>query len=213
MAPNFRRVPPRRPNFSKLSNDLSSRTKEVTRALPSSKGGETPKQLKTYSTEVYSYFTVPSVGSNLLYSAENWIRLKLELETAGPVAVGTSAEIGPVLSGHGRLLNTNEQYEVVLSKGTRFYIVSETVNRVSVTIEPIPWLEQIDGDLIASAGGVAAAINLCAQQIVQAVASLQNAAVPTSSSGNDAGSLPPLPPNRGLLPRLTQPFRPSKMRP
>jgi len=218
MAPNLRaqqRVPrgvPRRA-FSRISRDLASRAKEISRALPSSKGGETPKQLQTYRTEVYSYFTVPSTGSMLLYSAENWVRIKLELETAGPVAVGTSAEIGPVLSGHGRLLNTNEEYEVTLSKGARFYVVSETVNRISVTIEPIPWLEQIDTDMVAVNDGIIDAINAMATQIVNAISGLQGAATPTSSTGNDMDSLPPCPPSRGMIPRLTPLTRPPKMRP
>ncbi len=135
------------PTFiQRVAQTVGARNKEKSRALPDSKGGETPKQLQTYRTEVFSYFTQPSLESALLYSAENWVVLKLFLETAGPVAVGTAASIVPVLSGHGILLDTDEEYVVTLSKGTRFYIASETINRVSVTIEPIPWLEQIDKD-------------------------------------------------------------------
>lgn len=141
-------------------------SKELARALPDSKGGEESKQLLTYRTEAYSYFVQP--GSNaLLYSAENWVRIKLVLNTAGPVAVGSRAQLNPTLSGKGILLVTGQTYEIALAKGTRIYITSDAIERVSVTIEPIPWLEQIDSDT----KGIVAAVKAAAERIANAVSS------------------------------------------
>lgn len=130
---------------------LAQQSKEIARAIPNAKGGEQPR-LQTYRTEIYSYFTKPTTDAVLLYSAENWVRVKLELKTAGPVAVGTAQQIAPVLSGKGILLGTNESYEANLARGTRLFIISSSINRVSVTIEPVPWLEQIDEDIRRASG-------------------------------------------------------------
>lgn len=191
-------------NFiQQVAQTMRSRTKEISRALPSSKGNETQRQLQTYRTDISSYFTTPSKEAFLLYSAENWVVAKLTLETAGPVAIGTNQEIAPVLSGHGRLLDTGVEYEITLSRGTRLYIVSESINRVAVTIEPIPWLEQIDTDNVRGQEGVVQALQNVGSAIVGAVNALAGAFVATSSSGKSAAELPPCPPNRNLIPRLT----------
>ncbi len=95
-------------------------------------------------TEIYTYFTRPADGSKNFYSAPGWVRMGLQLETAGPVAVSTRQEVLPVLSGKGVLLPPDgEPIEFILPKGDRVFIASESVNRVKVIIEPIPWLEQI----------------------------------------------------------------------
>lgn len=102
-------------------------------------GVQTEIQAKS---SIFTYFTVP--GPTLeLFAAPKWITVKLLLETAGPVAVSTKQQIGPTLSGKGQLLPTGQQLEFTLYKGDRLYIVCEAVNRVAVTIESIPWLEQI----------------------------------------------------------------------
>ena len=103
---------------------------------------ENPKE-KYHHTEVYTRFTTTDGVTQLLYSAETWVRLRILLETAGPVAVGTRQEIAPVLSGKGRLLPTGREVELILPKGDRFFIVSESVNRVSWSVEAIPWLQTI----------------------------------------------------------------------
>lgn len=202
------------PLLGQRLRQLAADSKEAARALPDSKGGETPKYLQTYRTEVYTYFTQPSGESELLYSAENWVRIKLTLETAGPVSVGTSAQIAPVLSGKGRLLDTSQEFETYIAKGTRFYITSETVNRVSVTIEPVPWFEQISGEIIASARVVAAAVAAAAASIVAAVTALRTPSAPAvSSTGKTAAEQPvPSPQPRRMIPRLTRFVPPKKMR-
>lgn len=207
MAPLNRRPPPRVAGLARaaLSSAVARApaallSKELQRALPDSKGGEVPKQLQTYRTDAYTYFTEVG-GTRQLYSAENWVRIKLMLQTAGPVAVGTSASLTPVLSGRGIILSPNVPFETYLPKGARFYISAGSVNRVNVTIEPVPWLEQLSGEIAhvgAAVGGAAAAI-------VQGLASVLRAGAspkPTSSAGNTPDDLPCPPPSRGLLPRL-----------
>jgi hypothetical protein len=95
-------------------------------------------------TDIYTYFTQPTGVSELLYSAETWVRLELALETAGPVAIGTRESVVPVLSGKGVLLSpAGEPLEFIMPKGNRLFIAAEAVNRVKVIVEPIPWLEQL----------------------------------------------------------------------
>lgn len=105
-------------------------------ALPTVKATST-------KTRINTYFSVPG-ETKLLYSAEGWIRIRLTLEDAGPVAVGTDQNLLPVLSGRGRLLPTNEEFHFTLSKGDRVYIAAEAINRVAFTVEPIPYLESIE---------------------------------------------------------------------
>lgn len=97
-------------------------------------------------TDIFTYFTVPAITnrSELLYSAEEWVRIELVLETAGPVAVSTRQSVTPVLSGKGVLLEPDgEPLKFIMPRGDRLFIAAESVNRVKVIIEPIPWLEQI----------------------------------------------------------------------
>ena len=96
-------------------------------------------------TEIYTYFTIPDGRTKLLYSAENWVRIELQLETAGPVAVSTRQDVSPVLSGKGILLppTLDLSIDFVLPKGDRVFIVAEAVNRVKFIVEPIAWQEQI----------------------------------------------------------------------
>ena len=208
-----------------VSRTLASTSKEAARALPDSKGGETAKQLQTYRTEIYTYFTVPDGDTQLLYSAENWVRIKLTLETAGPVAVGQSATLNPVLSGRGRLLDTDVEFEAYLPKGTRLFVVSESVNRISVTIEPVPWLEQLANQQESTTAQIVGAIHSVGAAIVAAIGALKPASPVsmkevTSPTGQTAAQqgLKPLPTR---LPtqvptfsraRLTPFRRPGKMR-
>ena len=102
-------------------------------------------------TQIYTYFTVPDGQTKLLYSAEQWTRIRIELEDAGPVAIGTAQELGNVLQGVGILLETNELLEFDLPRGDRLYIVAGTLNRVKFIAQPIPWQEQILKSTIAVA--------------------------------------------------------------
>ncbi len=94
-------------------------------------------------TQIETYFTNRIGTSQLLYSAEDWVRITLRLQTAGPVAVSTRQEIVPVLSGLGILLPVDDFITFVLPRGDRLFIAAEATNRVAVQIEPIPWLAQI----------------------------------------------------------------------
>lgn len=111
--------------------------------------------MKTNSTDIYTYFTKPNGKSELLYSAEGWMRMELTLETAGPVAFSTREAVIPVLSGKGVLLDPDgEPKKFTLSKGDRIFIGAESVNRVTVVIEPVPFLEQITLLIESGFGGL-----------------------------------------------------------
>lgn len=199
---------PNRSLVTRVAALMGGRQKDLQRALPSSKGGEPQGQLQTSRTEIYSYFTQPSRQSQLLFSAENWVKIRLVLETAGPVAVGTSAEITPVLSGHGILLDTDEPFEVILSRSNRMYIAAETVNRVAVTIEPIPWLEQINADNRNGYQAIAGTFVNVGNSIIAAINGLAGLIVPTSSSGKTIDDMACPPPPQRVLPRALTLGRP-----
>ena len=186
---------------------LAQRSKEAARALPSSKGGETPLQLETYRLQIQTYFTQASATTELMYSAENWVELELKLETAGPVSVGTDANLAPVNSGRGQLLDTNSPLVIQMPKGTRLYVTSQTVNRINLTIKPIPWLEQIDVDNNRNQIAIKAAIGQIGSDIVDAIGSLATAV--TAAMGTTAAP-PPYdvpdcpPPSGGMVPRVNR---------
>ncbi len=94
--------------------------------------------LSTYITKVGSTDQIYD-GSRL------WAKITLTLETAGPVAIGTRANLLPVLGGNGVLLDTNEPITVTISKGDKLYIAANAVSRVKIQIEAFPWLEQLAG--------------------------------------------------------------------
>lgn len=96
----------------------------------------------TGRTEISTYFTKAG-GDFLLYEADNWVYLNLVLLDAGPVSVGNREQISPVLSGKGGPLIQGETYRFPVRKGGRVYITSNTVNRVRVTIEPVPLADQV----------------------------------------------------------------------
>lgn len=107
--------------------------------------GLTEQRMRTLQsdahTDTYTLFT--QIGGNrLLYSAEEWVVIRLRLETAGPVAVSTREQVAPVLGGQGILLSP-EEVEFTLPKGDRLFYTAAAVNRVRVIIEPVPWLERI----------------------------------------------------------------------
>ena len=104
-----------------------------------------------HRTQMYTYVTVPDGRTKLLYSSEQWSRVRLILENTGPVDVGTSQDLGAILSGVGITLETDTEIEFDLPRGDRLYIASATVNRVKFIVQPIPWLEQITRALTAVA--------------------------------------------------------------
>ena len=93
-------------------------------------------------TEISTRFT-KETGSTLLYQAESWVVVRLMLETAGPVAVGTRDDVAPPLSGKGILLPIDVEIAFPMQKGGRIFLAATAVNRVRFIVEPIPWYEQI----------------------------------------------------------------------
>lgn len=138
------------------------------------------------NTDIYTYFTIPDGESKLLYSAEGWVRIQLTLETAGPVSFSTRESVTPVLSGKGILLAADgEPSKFDVPKGGRIFIAAESINRVKVYIQPIPFLEQILFQIEEGLGGVkgllGAAFRGRKSQVVQASEPLK--AAPGSSIG------------------------------
>jgi hypothetical protein len=140
------------PDFAKAAEALSL-PGEAGRAIPGVKQvqqarkqaavqGEPQVPHNTDRLEVSTYTTRTS-GTYLLYEAERWVRLRLTLETAGPVDVGTRDNIEPVLSGKGLSLPTNVELQFSMSKGDKLYVAATSINRIRVIVEPIPWGEQI----------------------------------------------------------------------
>lgn len=176
--------------------------------VPDAKGGEM-RTLQNYRTEIYSYFTV--VGEQqIMYSAENWVRMKLTLETAGPVSIGTSSQIAPVFSGKGRLLDTGVEYEVYLSRGARLYVVSESVNRLSVTIEPIPWMEQLSAEIVSVASVVSSTVQRVGDAIVNAIGQASGKTVTPAPERME--DLPTVRLPKAMASRLTPVIAPRKTR-
>lgn len=140
-------------------------------------------------TRINTWFTAVEPSGKLWYSAEQWVRLRLTLETAGPVAVSAQQNLGPVLSGKGRLLPTGQEVEIVMGKGNRLYYASSGVNRVAVVVEPIPWLERIAGEITSAAGGIVSGMAAVLDRI-------------RSGGSSEPPKPPPCPPPRNIrLPR------------
>lgn len=117
-------------------------------------------------TKITTYFVTDFSKSNLMYSAESWVQVRLLLETAGPVAVSTDEEILPVLSGKGRLLPTGDEIRFFLPPGNRLFIAANSIQRVAVTVEPLPFLYEILGTtergvsaIVGSIRGLAGALS------------------------------------------------------
>lgn len=108
-------------------------------------------------TQIKTYFT-NRLRTQLLYTAEDWVRITMRLETAGPVSVGTDQDLGPVLGGSGRLLPVGDDITFTLPRGDMLYIIAAAANRVSYQVEPIPWLQQILMAMDQGFGATVAAI-------------------------------------------------------
>lgn len=108
-------------------------------------GGEIKTSISTYLTNVGT--------TDILYNGDRqWAALTVTLQTAGPVAVSNLNNIAPVLSGKGQLLQTGVPTRFIIAKGTRLYVLSSSVNRLALVVEPIPWLEMITALLGKTAG-------------------------------------------------------------
>jgi hypothetical protein len=140
-------------------------------------------------TEIYTIFTKANGVTELIYSTEIWIKIKFLLETAGPVAVGTRQELSPVLSGKGVLLATGVELEWVLPKGDRMYWISESINRVKFSTEPISY-----GDDILTAIG---SVRDATKSVVSAVLSTAGRIVSKRPEEIYCPPAPQLPPKFG----------------
>jgi hypothetical protein len=100
------------------------------------------------TTEIYTFFARPTTDGQLpvIYNGDRqYAQVYLTLETAGPVAVSTKQQILPVLSGKGQLLETGVPLLFSLAKGNRLWVATTSINRIKVTVQPLPWLEQFAG--------------------------------------------------------------------
>lgn len=112
-------------------------------------------------TQIYTYLTrIPADGgTDIIYNGDRlWATVTLTLETSGPVAIGQQQNLLPVLGGQGVQLTTDRDYKVIIAKGSRLYIAANSINRVRVKVEPLPWLEQITGLLGNLVGALGARI-------------------------------------------------------
>lgn len=130
----------------------------MNRAVASSQAPAVSTGNSEYRNQIFTYFTkAPANGralTSVLYNGDlQWAIVTATLESAGPVVVGQSADLQPVLSGVGQLLETGIPLTFNIAKGQKLYIASTAINRVKVTIQADPWQEVIVGLLtrIASA--------------------------------------------------------------
>lgn len=79
-----------------------------------------------------------------------WTRVTFRLISAGGVvAVGFSQNVSPPLSGRGEQLLYGEALTLTVPPAMRVYYAADSRQRISFSVEPFPWLEQI---LITSKG-------------------------------------------------------------
>ena len=131
------------PGMSKIGPNVSTNNTQgsVQAPSPSFAGAE-------LNAEVYTYFARPAADGTaaILYNGDRQhAQVTLTLETAGPVIVGTKQQLYPVTSGKGARLETGVPTTFYISKTNRIWVATSSLNRVSVTVQPVPWLEQITG--------------------------------------------------------------------
>lgn len=112
-------------------------------AAPADTTLPTPDEGPVLGTDIFVFRTKPQ-GQNLLYSAPNkWVKVTMLLQNAGPVDYSTRQSIVPVGSGLGGTLLTNIPVNITLGPSDRIYVAATAVNRVTVTVESYPWLQEI----------------------------------------------------------------------
>lgn len=94
--------------------------------------------MSTARLQIFTRFTQAEIPILIHTGGAGWTRIKLTLEDAGPVVVGTGTDLFPVLSGKGMLLPSDAERDFVLREGDSLYIAADAPNRVAVVIEPIP---------------------------------------------------------------------------
>lgn len=121
---------------------------EMGRTVPPEPIPSPDQRAGNYKNEAFTYFTKAGPTRQLYTGDRKWAKVTLTLRTAGPVAVGPSQTITPVLSGKGTLLTPDVPEEFIIARGNKLWIASTAVNRVSVKIEEYPWLEQLLGGVV-----------------------------------------------------------------
>lgn len=102
-------------------------------------------------SETYTLFTKNTSVSSASGTKEvfpgieaRWTLARITLQTAGGnVVIGFRQDLNPPGSGKGRQLVVGELVEIYVPPGQRLYYASDSVQRVAVSIEPVPWLQQI----------------------------------------------------------------------
>jgi hypothetical protein len=124
------------------------------RAVPTPAPAEASQAAGNYNTTLSTVFT--KVGQVVpLYTADqSWARVVVTLETAGPVEVASVANFKPFLSGKAQTLQTGVPLTFDCARGSKLFIGASTVERVKLTVEPLPWLEQIAGGITNVVGGI-----------------------------------------------------------
>lgn len=146
--------PPPTKSITTGRGGVSVSPRSLASQIPATRVPSADQREGNYNTKTATFLTTPGKTS-VLHSADlPWVKVKLLLETAGPVAVSTAQSFS-VTSGEGILLQTNLEREITLPKGSRLYITSTTVNRVSYVVEPIGWAEQILGAIMNGLAGIA----------------------------------------------------------
>lgn len=148
--------PPPRPTIPGKLAPVSLNPTVAQVKAPSATTGQAENRI-----EVSTYLTKAG-PTQVLYNGDRmWARVTLTLKTAGPVAVGQHANLTPVLSGRGQLLQTGVPTPFDVAKGNRLFIAATGVNPVSMKVEAYPWLETLAG-LTGAASGVVPVIPLAA---------------------------------------------------
>ncbi len=101
-------------------------------------GEPVPVPNSSRKTAMYTYFTQGGQGTAQLATFQDYTRVRLTLEDAGPVAVGTQANLVPVEGGAGILLPTDIEKTFIMGPGEILYVAANGKNRVAVVLEPLP---------------------------------------------------------------------------
>lgn len=139
--------------------DLARPIRSMAEAVKESAGiaGNLPheKGAPVKGAQAFTTFTaaVPSPDPLISSPPNAYLHVRLMLETVGPVAWGFLQNISPPGSGKGRLLIQNVEQEIWMPPSTRIYLAATGPNRVGVSVEPMPVLQEILNAIRALAGG------------------------------------------------------------
>lgn len=114
-----------------------------------------------FRTEISTFITKIGPTQVLYGGSRIWAQITVTLETAGPACVGTKSNLTPVLSGKGILLETLVPKTFTIAKGDALYVAANSISRIKLEVQPVPWLEQLAGTL----SGVGNAFSLLFQRL------------------------------------------------